>query len=364
MLPAGAFAVALFLNGIQIMLPAPAFVQQGRVWAPGREVLVRLGCHVRWQADTRTMVAVSNGQQLSFAEATPPWPVPATPADALYARREGNLLYVPLLALRNFGVKTTWDSSARCVRVDNPRGTGSSLAAVLSDPIAWLGRPVQLTGEYLGWDSDPFCYATAPGQPVGSGDWVLANADGAIYCTPGPTAARPAVTGLASAARSPLPQLTPYQALGRRLTVGGRVMLATSGVPYLQFDQVTAPVGAAGVTCRLVLDRQECLAGQALGFTFVIYNPGPTELTLPRPDTLSISVAAPGAILHMQEQSLVGLTITDVVPAGGEQEISGRWQIPPDAPAGTYAIIARLTDTLSTHAAHFSVLETTARHEP
>ena len=360
MLPAGAFAVALFLNGIQIMLPAPAFVQQGRVWAPGRAVLVRLGCQVRWQAEPRAMVVARAGQQFTFAEVSPPWPVPATPAEALYVRRESNLLYVPLLALRHFGAKALWDGSARCVRLDDPRAVGSSLAAVLSDPLAWLGRAVQLTGDYLGWDSDPFCYATAPGQPVSSGDWVLANADGSIYCTPGPSAGAPARTGLAAAGGPSVPQLTPYQALGRRLCVTGRIRLAPSGVPYLQFEQVAAVIGPAGVSCRLVLDQQQCLPGQTLGFTLVIYNPGPTELTLPQREAFSISVAAPGGIVHLIKQSFNWKTHSEVVSAGADRQIRGAWQVPADASFGTYSVTARLDDALFTYAAHFDVLEPTA----
>jgi hypothetical protein len=243
MLPAGAFAVALFLNGIQIIMPTPAFVQEGRVWAPGRVVLERVGCKVRWQPSPRGMVVTREGQRLTFAEVSPPWPVPKSPAEALYARREGGLLYVPLLALRNLGVEVSWDGGARRALIEDLRNAGSSLATVLADPVRWLGRVVTLTGEYLGWDAYPACWATAQGQPVGGGDWVLGNEDGAIYCTPGPPISAGGQAGLA-AAPSPRPPLTPYSALGRRLKVSGQVQLAPWGAPYVQYDAVETVGGA------------------------------------------------------------------------------------------------------------------------
>jgi hypothetical protein len=353
MLPAGAFAVALFLGGVQIVLPAPAFMEQGRVWAPGRAVLERLGCQVRWDAPSHSLVALRDDQTLRFIEATPPWPVPQTPAEALHARREGDLLYIPLLALRNCGVKAAWDGGARSVRLDAARDVGSSLAAVLADPLAWAGRSVHLTGDYLGWDGDPLCYATAHGPPVSSGDWVLANADGAIYCTPGPAAGAPVRAGLAATTAAPM--LTPYHAIGQRLSVSGGIQLARSGVPYLQFDRVAAVVGPAGVSCRLVLDSFQCLPGQSLGFTFVIHNPGPTALRLPTGAPLVLSFAAGGDVVKSLEQSYWRLGIPGFILAGTHTQIRGAWQVPPGTPSGTYSISARLDDVLRSLAVRFEV---------
>jgi hypothetical protein len=243
MLPPGAFAVALFISGAQIMLPAPAFVEQGRVWAPGREVLVRLGCPVRWDTARRALVAMRGEETLVFAEVPPPWPTPATPAEARFARRVGNLLYLPLIALRACGLRPTWEAGRRRVVIRDPTPVPVSLAAILYNPAQWLDRTVLLSGDYLGWDSYPFCYATAGGPPVSSGDWVLRTEDGALYCTPdlSPTPL-PAQAGLAPA-QPAAPLLTPYSALGRRLSVTGIVALTPAGTPYLRHGAVSLLTG-------------------------------------------------------------------------------------------------------------------------
>jgi hypothetical protein len=358
MLPAGAFAVVLILGGAQIMLPAPAFVEQGRVWAPGREVLQRLGCEVRWQADRRALAATHVGHAVVFPELPPPWPTPATPEQARYARRVGGLLYIPLLALRGFGLQPTWEPGARRVVLRDPTPTAVALAAILNNPAQWLDRTVVLLGDYLGWDAYPFCYATRAGPPVNAGDWVLGNEDGAIYCTADPSPPAPARRGLA-AARPTAPVLTPYSALGRRLTVTGRVALAPSGVPYVQHGAVTLVTGREGVSCLLLLHRQECAAGQRLLWELVIHNPGPTGLALPSGAQMLVSVASPGGGLYVSKQSLPQQIYGFVVAAQGEWRAVGTWVIPADAPSGTYAITVSLGDGLNglrSYRRHFEVV--------
>lgn len=363
MLPAGAFAVVLMLGGAQIMLRAPAFVEQGRVWAPGREVLQRLGLKVTWQADRRALVAAREGSELAFPELPPPWPVPATPDQALYARRVGNLLYIPLLALRSLGLKTTWEPPARRATIVDPQARPTSLAAILSDPLQWLGRTVTLTGEYEGWDEDAFCYATRPGPPVATGDWVLADGEGAIYCTPEPTTQHATGPGL-TPARLPSPLLTPYAALGHRLTVTGRVALSPAGVPYLRVEQVAPLTGAEGVSCRLVLDQRQSVPGDTVSWEVVIYNPGPASLTLPADEEMLVSVAGPGGMMHVSKQSYNRLTYGADLAADDEIALPGRWTIPSEAPPGTYSIVIRLDDSLRTPVRRFQVADSDRQRTP
>jgi len=354
MLPAGAFAVVLILGGTQIMLPAPAFVEQGRVWAPGREVLQRIGCKVRWQADPRAMVATYSDQTLVFPEQPPPWLTPATPEQARFARRVGDVLYVPLLALRGFRLQPMWEPGARRVVLRDPTPTAVSLAALLNNPAQWLDHTVALVGDYLGWDAYPFCYATRTGPPVGPGDWVLGDEDGAIYCTPDPVPPAPAQPGLAPALPAG-PVLTPYGALGRRLTVTGRVQLAPSGVPYLRHGVVSFVTGRQGVSCLLVLQQHTCNAGRPLPWELVIYNPGPTALALPRVENLLVSVASPGGSMYLTQQSLHSRTCPDSVPAQDEWRVAGEWRVPEDAPPGTYAMTVALDGDLRSYRRHFEV---------
>ena len=355
MLPAGAFAVVLMLGGAQIMLPAPAFVEQGRVWAPAREVLQRVGCKVQWQPQARAFAATRAGRTLSFPDTPPPWPTPLTPDQACYARRLGNLLYIPLLALRALGLQAAWDAPERRVVIRDETPTPTPLAAILSDPMEWLDRTVVLTGEYLGWDSYPFCYATRAGPPVASGDWVLSTDDRAIYCTPQPAPAQTARTGL-TAAQSSAPVLTPYDALGRRVTVTGRVALAPSGVPYLRHESVALVTGAAGVSCELVLNQQACAPGDQLGWELVIHNPGPGSLSLRLPEQMLLSVAAPGGQLYVSKQSVLLKTLAPPVPAQDERRLYGEWRVPADAPMGTYSIIVSLDEGLRSTVRHFEVV--------
>ncbi|MCE5237039.1 hypothetical protein LLH23_00925 [bacterium] len=355
MLPAGAFAVVLMLGGAQVMLPAPAFVQQGRVWAPAREVLQRLGYHVRWQPSPRALIATRDSQSLTFPELPPPWPTPTTADEARYVRRLGNLLYLPLLALRALDLRTTWDAGARRVTIRDPAPMPVTLATILNSPAQWLDRTVTLAGEYLGWDAYPFCYATRPGPPVASGDWVLGGADGAIYCTPAPIAATFTRTGLATVQPAG-PVLTPYAALGRRISVTGRVALAPSGVPYLRHESVTWVTGRAGVSCELVLNQQARAAGERLGWELVIHNPGPTILVLPQSKEMLVSVAAPGGALYVSKQSLPDETTLRELAPEAEQRLPGAWPIPTDAPAGTYAITVSLAEGLQSMARRFEVV--------
>ncbi len=355
MLPAGAFAVVLMLGGAQVMLPAPAFVQQGRVWAPAREVLLRLGYHVRWQPSPRALVATRNSRSLTFPELPPPWPTPATADEAQYVRRLGDLLYLPLLALRALELQTTWDAAARRVAIRDPAPVPVTLATILNSPAQWLDRTVTLTGQYLGWDAYPFCYATRPGPPVASGDWVLGGADGAIYCTPAPTAAAFTRAGLATV-QPPGPTLTPYAALGRRISVTGRVALAPSSVPYLRHESVTWVTGPAGVSCQLVLHEQARAAGERLGWELVVHNPGPTNLIFPQTREMLVSVAAPGGALHVSKQSLSSKTPLPQLGPEAEQRFPGAWRVPLDAPAGTYAITVSLAEGLQSLARRFEVV--------
>lgn len=360
MLPPGAFAVVLLLNGAQIMLPAPAFVDQGRVWAPAREVLQRLGLTVRWQSEPRAMVALRGDATLIFPEKPPPWPVPSNPAEAQYARRVGDLLYIPLLALRSVGTRIGWEPVARQVTLQQSDPGAVKLAAILNDPGAWAGRRVTVTGEYLGWDSCPFSYATAAGPPVAIGDWVLADGDGAIYCSAATAPVTPSAAGLAPVRHSP-PQLTPYLSLGRRLSVTGVVELAPSGVPYLLHEEVQLLRGKDGRTCYLALHQQELRPGDMLGWAVSIQNPGPEGFTLPENPHLLLSIALPGNVMVLRQ----GLGSRGLITAGDQMVVTGQWRVPDDTAAGTYAISVRLNDVLQSHVRHFQVTDTPALpHEP
>jgi hypothetical protein len=235
-----------------------------------------------------------------------------------------------------------------------PRPT--SLIAILSDPPAWNGQEVTLIGEYLGWTPDRFSFATRPGPPVSSGDWVLHNEDGSLYCSPGPRDAAAPVSASLTPVTSPLPALTPYAALGQRFSVTGLIRLSDQAVPYLLFTRLTRPEGAAGLTCRLVLDSLECHPGQRLDYTLLLANPHPTRVALGPPGEWLVTIAAPDGNMFMEKHSFPMQTLSSQGLDGGKEvAIAGAWQVPQGAAAGEYWIVARLSDQLGTYRQCFTV---------
>lgn len=357
MLPVGAFAVALLLNGAQILLPAPAFVEHGRTWAPARVVFERLGDKVRWDASQQAML-IQHGEQVAAfpLDATSTVNQEPLTVDAT-ARRVAATVYVPLVALRALGLKVQWEPEGKRVLLTAPvSGPMPSLAAILADPLAWNEQEVTLVGEYSGWDADAFCFATRSGPPVGSGDWVLHNADGSLYCSPAPPAsANPAPPSL-SRLTSALPPLTPYTALGQRFAVTGVVKLTPKAIPYLQFTRVSRPDGLAGVTCRLTLNRQQCDLGESVGYTIVLANPQPTRVVLGEQSEWLISVAAPQGNMFVAKESFAPQTREPGALAAGEDvTLRGTWRLPADAQEGVYSITARLSDDVGTYRRCFAV---------
>lgn len=359
MLPLGAFAVALLLNGAQILLPAPAFVDHGRTWAPARAVFERLGDRVRWEPAQQAMIVHRDGHTAAFPLGVAPLlDGQPLPVDAS-ARRVQGTVYVPLVALRALGLRVQWQPDGKRVLLQAPvAGRTATLAAILADPLAWDGQEVTLSGEYCGWDADPFYFATRLGPPVNSGDFVLHNADGSLYCSPAHAAAAAAVPAAPSLARltPTLPPLTPYAALGQRFAVTGTVKLTDKSVPYLLFSHLARPEGLAGVTCRLTLQKQQYRPCEAVRYDLLLANPQATRVVLGEQSEWLVSIAAPGGNIYVIKQSFPWQTKERGALAAGEQmTLQGVWRVPADAEAGTHALTARLSDDIGTYRGCFTV---------
>ncbi|MHB8996512.1 MAG: copper amine oxidase N-terminal domain-containing protein [Armatimonadota bacterium] len=357
MLPLGAIAVAVLLNGAQILLPAPAFVEQGRAWAPARAILQRLGHKVTWEPAQQAMIVQIEGRNVVFVVGTGPAIDGQALSTELPPRRVAGTVYLPLQALRALGLRVMWDSAAKQVLLTAPLALPTpTLAAILADPLTWADQEVTLTGEYLGWDAESFCYATRNGPPVSSGDWVLHNEDGAIYCRPGsPTPPRPHTASLAQVT-SPLPAFTPYAALGQRLSVTGVIKLTRQAVPYLQFSQVGRPPGIPGLTCRLVLDRLQHRPGDLVTWRLQLVNPHATRVSLEGVENLLVSVADPTGNISILKQSFGFQTRESGALAPGEEIVlEGAVQLPEAACPGIYIIVGRISDQLGTYRREFEV---------
>jgi hypothetical protein len=364
MLPAGAVAVVLLVNYVQIMLPAPAFVQQGRTYAPARVVLQRLGYEVRWDPATRAMVVSGEGVTASFPEGAAPTVQGQLLDESLSARRVGDIFYLSLSALRGLGLRVHWEDSAKRAEISALGGRGAAqrvpLGFILADPVAWRGRAVTLTGEYLGWSAYPFSFATREGSPGRLGDWVLRNEDGAIYCSADlqpPASERPTLAG-----EAPTPfALTPYQPLGRRLTVTGLVRLSPAGTPYLEYQRLAPLAGAEGMLCLVEMDRHSYRPGGTLVVTLRLANTtGQRVVVRARGGRYSLSVGTPDDKLHMVHENLPALLSAEdqlQIEAGQDVTLVSSWQLPPTAIAGTYRVVARLGEGVSSYPAPFTVLE-------
>lgn len=358
MLPVGAIAVALLLNGSQILLPAPAFVDQGRTWVPARAVLERLEERVRWLPAARALeVRLRTGRTAVFPLAEAPAPPGLAHDTARCARRVGNTIYLPLVALRELGLGAHWDAPHKQALLQAPLALPSpTLAAILADPPAWNCQPVTLSGEYLGWSPEPFCFATSAGPPVSSGDWVLHNEDGAIYCSPAPDAGGAAAAASLARLTSPLPAFTPYAALGQRLAVSGLVRLTRQARPYLSFSSVTRPEGLEGLTCRLILGREAYAPGARVSWTLQLANPQATRVAVGAISVVDVTLAGPEGVAYITKQSFPPKTKGSMGLAAGEElVIAASWVLPAEAPVGRWAIAARLSEQVGTYRRYFSV---------
>ena len=358
MLPAGARAIILLLGGVQVWLPGPAFVEQGRVWFPARAVLQRIGYRVRWDGARREVQISAGGspaalvlseQQAAAMTAEGPFP----------SRRVQGLVYAPVAALRPLGVAFRYDGAARTVEILGQQGDpiAGSLSAILADPLDWSGKLVELSGEYLGWSPYPFCFTTASPTGVPVGDFVLRNEGGAIRChiVPPPSPPRSSL-GAVGAERPPL---TPYESIGRRLMVVGTLRLAADGRPELACRLVRRLSGIAGLTCLLRFDRTSYRPGQQATGAVVVANPDPTAVEIPLGASgAQLTIAAPDGDITVTKLILDYLTFTPVtlrLSPEQRRSIPCTWTIPTQAASGEYRAVAQVAEGLQSYPAAFRV---------
>jgi len=260
-----AIAVILLLNGVQIPLPSPAVLQDGFTWLPVRAVFQELGYEVDWDASAQAVKLSATGRaevrlwlgETKIEEGKRTYHLPAAP------RRLKGTIYVPAQLLRLVApAQFKWDNEQKALYVSAlPVGEVAqvNITEMLANPPAWVNKLVTITGEYTGWQPDPFSLATASGPPVTRSDWTLRAATGCIYCTggePGDSIS-----------------LQPYSDLGRRIEVAGAVQLAKRGFPYLRVQRIKAPAGLKGITCYLTTDRRQYQPGETIVMQMKIANP-------------------------------------------------------------------------------------------
>ncbi len=262
---ATAAAVALFINGCQVLLPTPAFQRGDAVLVPVKGVFDRLGAQIAWVPNSRQVLITAPDLRLELTVGSTEARLNGNPVTLQTAPElSGGSTMVPLrLVAQALGAEIAWDPQRRRVYVQTgPSGpvTPTTIGALIERPDQWAGRLVALTGEYLGRQPSPFSPATRNGAPVSRRDWVFRDATGELYCR-----------GDISVP-TPFP-LTPYSNVGRRLTVAGLVKLSRAGFVFMEPREVGEQSPPEGLVCTVTTSRRVYVEGETLRIRLRIANP-------------------------------------------------------------------------------------------
>jgi hypothetical protein len=356
-------AVVFMLNGLQIWLPAPAFMEGGQTYVPAREVFQRMGWRAQWdraaQSLTFTSPDAAGGAtaiivRIGSADAQVNGQPQALGAAPLSLK---GTTYIPASVLRFVpGATVTWDAGRRVLGVVCPTAGGSeplrvTPAGLAADGLKLSGRRVIVAGEYAGWRADPYDSMTAQGPPETRSDWVLHGPDGSIYCT----AKTPPKADI---------QLGPLSGIGRRVEVTGTVAIARQGFAYLRPEAIAAVGGASGLTRYLRTDRRSYAGGDDATLSLTVANPTdqPIALQFPSGEQYDFVVrAVDGTELWRWSAGRVfTMAIIDRTLQPGETyEVSEKWKIADAAgrplPPGLYRVDGELTRDLTCYPQTFQV---------
>lgn len=247
-------AVVVLLNGVQINMPAPALLLDGRAWVPLRAMAERLGYRV--EVSGGGVVVEGKGLRMMPAE----------------THRIGALTYVPARWFEKLGAKVVYNAVARTVSLTAALSgeveSGQEavpeaplIARIIKDPAAWADRTLTIRGECLGWRARSLFPALAFGPPRTRSDWVLRGDGGALYCT----------------GRMP-PEMN--SKIGQRLDVHGTVRLAGDGWPYLEVVALNRVPGREGLCCCITTDAVTYDPTQAIAMRLLVRNDGDDSLKL------------------------------------------------------------------------------------
>lgn len=344
--PAVVAAVAIFLNGYQVMLPTAAFQKGGSVLVPVKGVLDRLGARIEWSPETKTVTISAPGTELVLAVGSTEAQMNGAPLTLQTAPeiRDGSTLVPLRLVATALGADIAWDQNRRRVYVQTgPRGplTATTVGALIDRPYDWVGRLVSLSGEYMGWEPSPFSPSTRNGTPVSRRDWVLRDATGEIYC-------RGDVQ-----VPSPFP-LTPYSHVGRRLVVAGVAKLARSGFMFIEPREIAELGGAEGLVCNVTTSRRAYVLGETVRIRLTVANPFPSpRMVHCEPGVAHDLIARDrngGEVWRLSVYSPPSRVPGPLELAPGEsRQIEELWQPPADLPSGRYTIVGEWAGALRSY---------------
>ncbi len=271
-MPGGAAVVVLLLNGLQIALPGPAFLEDDRVWIPARAVLEAAGFQVAWDANRNCLTAEKSGWvgRIDVAEARVQSGDRQMHAMEARPREIGGLLYVPAAAFRHLLFGVDFNAPRRTLSLVTARFGGAGLAprSLLDRPLDYLGTQVTVSGESGG-----------PAERLARGSdavvWVLRDAYASIVC------------------HSPLDdgQIAWNPRHGLRVEVRGRLGMASDGSLYIQVAELRELDGVAAVACELATDRLTYTPGTPVLIELYVSNPTNRAIDLASGRRAGLSVA-------------------------------------------------------------------------
>jgi len=350
-------AVAVFVNGHQVMLPTSALQIEGTVLVPVKGVFDRLGAKIAWNEETREVrvTAPDVDLVLTVGDMAASLNGSAIQLRAAPELRDGHTLVPLRLVATALGADIAWDQQRRRVYVEaGPRGpaAGASIGELVAAPYDWAGRMVIVTGEYRGREPSPFGQATRNGTPVSRRDWVLRDDGGEIYC-------RGDIT-----VESPLP-LTPYSNIGARLTVTGVAKLSRQGFVFLEPRGIVQAAGTEGLICTVDTGRRSYLQGETVRIRLKVANPLATAMSFPsRPGVehdVSFLDSEGEAVWRLSEASPPALAPATVELQPGEEFTVQEIWTPgtahcPQLPAGRYDVVAEYGGVLTSYPHTFAIL--------
>lgn len=334
--PVAVAAVAVFLNGYQVMLPTAAIQRGATVLVPVKGVFDRLGAKIGWAPETKSVTISTPGTRLvlSVGSAEAQMNGAALALQAAPEIREGSTLVPLRLVATALGADIAWDQKRRRVYVQTgPVGplTQATVGGLIARPYDWVGRLVLVCGEYMGWEPSPFSPSTRNGTPVSRRDWVLRDATGEIYC-------RGDVQ-----VPSPFP-LTPYSHVGRRLVVAGVAKLARRGFVFVEPREIAELGGTEGVVCNVTTSRRAYVVGETVRIRLTVANPSSS----PRVVHCQPGMAHDLVARNREGDEVWRLSVyspplripgpLELAP-GEVRQIEELWQPDADVPPGRYTIV-------------------------
>ncbi len=343
-------AVAVFINGYQLMLPTAAIQRDGTVLVPVKGVFDRLGATIDWNAETRRVEVKGPDIEFVLTIGSTEAVVNGTPVLLATAPEliDGNTLIPLRLVATALGADIAWDQERRRVYLEvGPRGPAleATVTSIVNQPGEWVGKRVRVTGEYRGWEPSPFGQATRNGQPVSRNDWVLRDATGEIYCRGD------------IAVEAPF-DLAPYSNKGRRIVVEGLGKLSRQGFAFVEPRSIAVVPQPDGLTCTVETGRRSYVDGEAIRMRLTIENPFTEPVTLQcEPGTMHDIVLRNREgleVWRLSEASPPAQAPGTVELAAGEAfEIEEVWQPgaahTPPLPPGRYAVEAEFGGVLEAY---------------